>query len=242
MPLPMQVKLLRVLQEKTYERVGGNKSFHSNVRIISATHRNLENNISDGSFREDLFYRLNVFPIDVPSLKDRVEDIPDLLDFMFKKIQGLNRKIPEISESAVIALQHYSWPGNVRELENLVERLAILFPSLIVEYEDLPIKYQVNIPKNAELKVANKIAGGKKVTTEFLEPILSKCIPNITEYQQESPIINESLDLKSYLIDVEISLIQKALIQTEGNVSQAAKLLQTNRTTLVEKIRKFNLT
>ena len=87
MPLPMQVKLLRVLQEKIYERVGGNRSFHSDVRVIAATHRNLENNISDGSFREDLFYRLNVFPIEVPSLKERSEDIPELLEFMLNKIK-----------------------------------------------------------------------------------------------------------------------------------------------------------
>ena len=236
MPLPMQVKLLRVLQEKIYERVGGNKSFHSDVRVIAATHRNLENNISDGSFREDLFYRLNVFPIEVPSLKERSEDIPELLEFMLNKIKEKNRLVPILSEKTLIALQHYSWPGNVRELGNLVERLSILFPGLTVEYDDLPVRYQVDIPENAVLKVCDTL---EKESPELTS---SEDALNHTFRNEKSLNLGESLDLKSYLIDVEIQLIQKALIQTDGNVSQAAKLLQTNRTTLVEKIKKLKLT
>jgi len=235
MPLPMQVKLLRVLQERIYERVGGNKSFHSDVRVIAATHRNLENNISDGSFREDLFYRLNVFPIEVPSLKERSEDIPELLEFMLNKIKEKNRLVPILSETTLIALQHYSWPGNVRELGNLVERLSILFPGLTVEYDDLPARYQVDIPENAVLKVCD--------TLERISPELTSSEDDSSyDFRDEKSLnLGESLDLKSYLIDVEIQLIQKALIQTDGNVSQAAKLLKTNRTTLVEKIKKFKL-
>ena len=236
MPLPMQVKLLRVLQEKIYERVGGNKSFHSDVRVIAATHRNLENNISDGSFREDLFYRLNVFPIEVPSLKERSEDIPELLEFMLNKIKEKNRLVPILSEKTLIALQYYSWPGNVRELGNLVERLSILFPGLTVEYDDLPARYQVDIPGNAVLKVCDTLEKESPELTSS-EDALSHPFRN-----EKSLNLGESLDLKSYLIDVEIQLIQKALIQTDGNVSQAAKLLQTNRTTLVEKIKKLKLT
>ncbi len=236
MPLPMQVKLLRVLQEKIYERVGGNRSFHSDVRVIAATHRNLENNISDGSFREDLFYRLNVFPIEVPSLKERSEDIPELLEFMLNKIKEKNRLVPILSEKTLIALQHYSWPGNVRELGNLVERLSILFPGLTVEYDDLPVRYQVDIPENAVLKVCDTLEKESPELTSS-EDALSH-----TFRDEKSLNLGESIDLKSYLIDVEIQLIQKALIQTDGNVSQAAKLLQTNRTTLVEKIKKLKLT
>ena len=119
MPLPMQVKLLRVLQERTYERVGGNKSFSCDVRVIAATHRNLEDQIEAGNFREDLFYRLNVFPIEMPSLRERVEDIPALLSFMFDKIQQSGRPVPQLTEKVLIALQYYPWPGNVRELGNL---------------------------------------------------------------------------------------------------------------------------
>lgn len=252
MPLPMQVKLLRVLQERIYERVGGNKSFECDVRVIAATHRNLEDNISEGTFREDLFYRLNVFPIEMPSLRERPEDIPELFEFMFKKIQDSGRDIPNLSETALIALQNYQWPGNVRELGNLAERLSILFPDTEVSYDDLPTKYQVEVPEDAVLKQAEPIKD--TVIDETMAQSSSDAVADSkTEVQAEdaastsslvsdlSPNLSDGLDLKSYLVEMEVQLIQKALAQTEGNVSQAAKLLQTNRTTLVEKIRKFNL-
>lgn len=260
MPLPMQVKLLRVLQERMYERVGGNKSFECDVRVIAATHRNLEDNIADGSFREDLFYRLNVFPIEMPSLRERPEDIPDLFDFMFNKIQETGREIPKLSEKAMIALQHYSWPGNVRELGNLSERLSILFPGLSVEYDDLPVKYQIELPEDASLiridasqltpgtseSGANAQAGQVSETEIVMESGLVDASEGASRGDGLSasgvtPNLEDGLDLKSYLVEMEVQLIQKALVQTDGNVSQAAKLLQTNRTTLVEKIRKFNL-
>jgi sigma-54 specific flagellar transcriptional regulator A len=245
MSLPMQVKLLRVLQERIYERVGGNKSFTADVRVIAATHRNLEDNIAKGSFREDLFYRLNVFPIEVPSLRERVEDIPDLLAFMLNKIKGMNRSIPKLSEKAITALQHYDWPGNVRELANLAERLSILFPGLDVNYEDLPSKYQVNVPDGKKIKrPENALQTFDEQVTETLgKNNQDEDSRNVSITPQTSPnlSLDDSIDLKSYLIDVEVQIIQKALSQTSGNVSRAAKLLQTNRTTLVEKIRKFKL-
>ena len=222
MPLPMQVKLLRVLQERMYERVGGNKSFQCDVRVIAATHRHLETHIADGHFREDLFYRLNVFPIEMPALRERPEDIPDLLRFMFEKMQSQSRPVPQLTDSAMVALQHYDWPGNVRELGNLAERLSILFPDQPVELADLPERYQVELPEGAQLN-----------TPQTLE----KAAAPMTD----TPDMADGLDLKSYLVEMEIKLIEQALAQTQGNVSQAAKLLQTNRTTLVEKIRKFDL-
>jgi len=247
MPLPMQVKLLRVLQERVYERVGGNKSFECDVRIIAATHRNLEESIEAGEFREDLYYRLNVFPIEMPSLRERPEDVIELLEYMFGRIQSEGRKIPTLSEKALIALQNYPWPGNVRELGNLAERLSILFPGLPVDYEDLPTKYQVEIDGLAELLIAERVN----------EPSIHEVQADITNTENNnlendvktenvevgigSPNLDDGLDLKSYLVEMEVQLIQKALSQTDGNVSQAAKLLQTNRTTLVEKIRKYEL-
>ena len=258
MPLPMQVKLLRVLQERSYERVGGNKSFECDVRVIAATHRTLEDNIEDGTFREDLFYRLNVFPIEMPALRERPEDIPSLLDFMFNNIQAHGRKIPQFSEKVIIALQHYPWPGNVRELGNLAERMSILFPGLPVNYEDLPSKYQVDLPEDVQLIKADALTEetqGEK-GDKSSEEIVNK--ESQTEQSQADstglsnrdlngvfnavPDLDAGLDLKSYLVEMEVQLIQKALSQTEGNVSKAAKLLQTNRTTLVEKIRKYELT
>jgi len=253
MPLPMQVKLLRVLQERMYERVGGNKSFECDVRVIAATHRNLEDNISDGTFREDLFYRLNVFPIEMPSLRERPEDIPDLFDFMFNKIQSSGRAIPKLSEKAMIALQRYSWPGNVRELGNLAERLSILFPELTVEFDDLPVKYQVELDDDAYLirvdatKLDSVTVDANKSLSDITVNKIGSEIPQQNEENEAisslggMPDLDSGLDLKSYLVEMEVQLIQKALVQTDGNVSQAAKLLQTNRTTLVEKIRKFNL-
>jgi len=248
MPLPMQVKLLRVLQERIYERVGGNKSFECNVRVIAATHRNLEDSIQAGEFREDLFYRLNVFPIEMPSLRERPEDIVELLEFMLERIKSNGRKIPVFSEKALIALQNYTWPGNVRELGNLSERLSILFPGLPVDYDDLPSKYQVELPDDAKIMVS-------ETSSESLTNSVKEAVGDNVPIQDEgltvgtasegglmsSPNLDDGLDLKSYLVEMEVQLIQKALQQTGGNVSQAAKLLQTNRTTLVEKIRKYDL-
>ncbi|MDG6777628.1 sigma-54 dependent transcriptional regulator [Thiomicrorhabdus sp. zzn3] len=258
MPLPMQVKLLRVLQERTFERVGGNKSFECDVRVVAATHRNLEDNIAEGSFREDLFYRLNVFPIEMPALRERPEDIPGLLEFMFNKIQESGRQVPQLTEKALIALQHYQWPGNVRELGNLAERLSILFPDLPVDYDDLPQRYQVELPESAALiqtdpndivlseTEPNREAASDE-TIDVARPVESGVLDSSTPMGSEQntafgvPSLEEGLDLKSYLVEMEVQLIQKALSQTDGNVSQAAKLLQTNRTTLVEKIRKYEL-
>ena len=257
MPLPMQVKLLRVLQERIYERVGGNKSFECDVRVIAATHRNLEDSIAAGDFREDLFYRLNVFPIEMPSLRERPEDIVELLEFMLKRIQENGRKIPTFSEKALIALQNYPWPGNVRELGNLSERLSILFPGLPVDYDDLPAKYQIDLPDDAELIVATVTEDPSEPGDETVKLVASETENNDAEssnapiqeaatgasdLSMAAPNLDEGLDLKSYLVEMEVQLIQKALSQTDGNVSQAAKLLQTNRTTLVEKIRKYDLT
>lgn len=214
MPLPMQVKLLRVLQEKMYERVGGNKSFQANVRIIAATHRDLANRIDEGSFREDLYYRLNVFPIELPSLRQRAEDVPLLLEAKFEQLtrQGLVK--PQLSSEAYDALMAYDWPGNVRELGNLAERLSILYAGKVVEVDQLPVQYRPLEP------IAGDISGGESIVI---------------------PSFDGSLDLKHYLNDMEKLIIQRALLQSEGVVSQAARLLRLNRTTLVEKMRKLRI-
>ncbi|VAW57130.1 Flagellar regulatory protein FleQ, partial [hydrothermal vent metagenome] len=154
MSLPMQVKLLRVLQEHTFERVGSNKSITANVRILAATHRNLESNIKGGEFREDLFYRLNVFPIELPSLRDRLEDVPFLLQDQIDKLEMEKRGTVRLTAEATEILGQYSWPGNVRELSNLVERLSILYPDSIVDAQHLPPKYQ---PQTAFKSVSDTI-------------------------------------------------------------------------------------
>ncbi len=214
MPLPMQVKLLRVLQERIYERVGGNKSFQADVRIIAATHRDLPIRIDEGSFREDLYYRLNVFPIELPSLRQRAEDIPLLLDAKLQQLATHGREAPQLSAAVYEALMAYDWPGNVRELGNLAERLSILFAGKMVELEQLPVQYRPIEHISATMADAETV---------------------------EMPGFDGSLDLKQYLHEMEKQIIQRALLQSEGVVSQAARLLRMNRTTLIEKMRKLRI-
>ncbi len=214
MPLPMQVKLLRVLQERSYERVGGNKSLSADVRIIAATHRDLPIRIDEGSFREDLFYRLNIFPIELPPLRARVEDIPLLLDAQLKRFVSQGREMPQLSAETLETLMQYDWPGNVRELGNLAERLSILYPGKRVTPEMLPVQYQPVAQSTAALDMSESVA---------------------------MPVFDGTIDLKQYLLDIEKHIIQRALVHSQGVVSQAARLLRLNRTTLIEKMRKLHI-
>ena len=142
MPMPMQVKLLRVLQERCFERVGGNTTIQANVRIIAATHRELETMINEKSFREDLYYRLNVFPIEMPALRDRKEDTPLLLQELMTRMEAEGAQPICFTPRAINSLMEHDWPGNVRELANLVERMIILYPNSLVDVNHLPTKYR----------------------------------------------------------------------------------------------------
>jgi sigma-54 specific flagellar transcriptional regulator A len=222
MPLPMQVKLLRVLQERCYEKVGSSKSIKTDVRVIAATHRRLEGLIEEGHFREDLFYRLNVFPIDVSPLRERVEDIPLLVGEMVVRMERDNRGSVRLSKKAVVMLQHYGWPGNVRELANLLERLAILYPNAVIEVKNLPEKFQ-----SGDLIDLNP--SGEE------ETLVATVQPNISQ------LPSNGIDMKQYLTDIEISLIEQALVDTNHVVARAATMLNVRRTTLVEKMRKYEI-
>ena len=142
MPLPMQVKLLRVLQERSFERVGGTQTLKCNVRVVAATHRNLEDQIARGGFREDLYYRLNVFPIEMPALRERIDDLPALVQAIGTRLADDGRGEVRLGPDAMAALAAYAWPGNVRELHNLIERLAVLHPNATVTAADLPQRYR----------------------------------------------------------------------------------------------------
>jgi sigma-54 specific flagellar transcriptional regulator A len=223
MPLPMQVKLLRVLQERSYERVGSSVTNKTDVRVIAATHRRLEELIEEGKFREDLYYRLNVFPIDVPPLRERRDDIALLIDELIKRIEADHRGSVRLTRNAVSMLSHYDWPGNVRELANLIERLAILHPHNVVDIKDLPEKY---VSDNAELFSAPQPAQDGST--------------NASESGIGAPVIPDGgIDMKQYLTNIEISLIEQALNETNNVVARAATLLHMRRTTLVEKMRKY---
>ena len=225
MSMPMQVKLLRVLQERSFERVGSNKTMPCNVRIIAATHRNLEEAIKTGDFREDLYYRLNVFPIEMPPLRDRVEDIPVLVNDLIHRIENEKRGSVRLTPAAIAALSHYRWPGNVRELANLIERLAILHPYGVVDGADLPEKFRP--------------AGQGLDTLQLPEVSLAGQEPGTTVTAPRLP--SDGLDLRAHLNTLEQSLIQQALDESDGIVAHAAKRLHMRRTTLVEKLRKYGL-
>ncbi len=228
MPLNMQVKILRVLQEHTFERVGSNKTLHANVRIVAATHKNLEQMIEEGTFREDLYYRLNVFPIEMPSLRERVDDLPLLLNELIARMETEKRGSVRFNSAAIMSLCRHDWPGNVRELANLVERLAILYPYGVVGVQELPKKF--------------RYTDGMEDDSSPLPPL-----PDVTQTDRlagvDSPALlpMNGLDLREYLQDLECSLIQQALDDANGVVARAAEKLNIRRTTLVEKMRKYNL-
>lgn len=228
MPLNMQVKILRVLQEHTFERVGSNKTVKANVRIVAATHKNLEQMIEEGTFREDLYYRLNVFPIEMPSLRDRVEDLPLLLNELISRLENEKRGSIRFNSAAIMSLCRHDWHGNVRELANLVERLAILHPYGVVGLNELPKKFR-HLESSDDDYTPPPVADVTQ-TEGGLAGIDSPALLPVN-----------GLDLREYLQDLESSLIQQALDDANGVVARAAEKLNIRRTTLVEKMRKYNL-
>ena len=230
MPLPMQVKLLRVLQERCFERVGGNRTIEVDVRIIAATHKDLEVMISDGTFREDLYYRLNVFPIEMPALRERMEDLPALLDELVSRAESSGLGRIQFHESALLSLSRHAWAGNVRELANLVERLSILHPGAVISVNELPQKFRYL--DDTELPAHLQRATHAPVINEAG---MVEVVP------ASSYLPPEGMDLKQYLGDLERSLIEQALNEADNVVARAADLLSIRRTTLVEKMRKFGI-
>ena len=157
MPMAMQVKLLRVLQERSFERVGSNKTIHCDVRVIAATHRRLDDEIKESRFREDLFYRLNVFPIEVTPLRDRAEDIPLLVKDIIACMEASNRGSVGFTNASLAVLMQYEWPGNIRELANLIERMAIIYPNKQVDVVNLPEKFQhYKVPDEIGMTTQNR--------------------------------------------------------------------------------------
>ncbi|MFH6567163.1 MULTISPECIES: sigma-54 dependent transcriptional regulator [Pseudomonas] len=233
MPLPMQVKLLRVLQERTFERVGSNKTQSADVRIIAATHKNLESMIEVGAFREDLYYRLNVFPIEMAPLRERVEDIPLLMNELISRMEHEKRGSIRFNSAAIMSLCRHGWPGNVRELANLVERMAIMHPYGVIGVVELPKKFRYVDDEDEQLVDSLRSDMEERVainnaTTDFVASANAMLPP-------------EGLDLKDYLGGLEQGLIQQALDDANGIVARAAERLRIRRTTLVEKMRKYGM-
>lgn len=249
MPQPMQVKLLRVLQERTFERVGGSKSIKADVRIIAATHQNLEEMIKEGSFREDLYYRLNVFPIETPALRERKEDIPLLLKELLTRFEHEQEQTVRFTKKAIESLMEHSWPGNVRELSNLIERMLIMYGNQIVDVAELPLKYQhidaeeytPEYPEELQEQDAiNELFSGCDYDDE--DDADEEEIIDVTQNGIKSDLLpNDGLNLKEHLAELEISLISQSLAKHDYVVARAAETLGMRRTTLVEKMRKYNL-
>ena len=232
MPLTMQVKLLRVIQERSFERVGSNKTIKSDVRIVAATHRNLESLIEENRFREDLYYRLNVFPIEMPPLNSRAEDLPLLVNELITRLEHEKKASVKLTPAAMMALCNYDWPGNVRELANLMERLTILHPYGMVDAGDLPPKlapHGHNLTRERE----EEGEGGSGI------PVVEG-MPDVS-LNNKPRLPREGIDLKQHLTDIEISLIEQALDECSGVVAHAANRLKIRRTTLVEKMRKYHI-
>lgn len=231
MPLSMQVKILRVLQEKSFERIGGTKTIKTTARVIAATHEDLEKLIQKGKFREDLYYRLNVFPIELEPLRERKTDVKLLINYFMEKLSQ-DLVLCKLSDDAIETLVNYKWSGNVRELANILERMCILYPKQIVTYEQLPDKIKHNIEKEINMKKSsdsvNSFKNNENYYNDFSATILKKDSVNF--------------NLKQHMVDLEIAYIQEALRDSNQVVARAASKLGMQRTTLVEKMKKHKLT
>ncbi|WP_432821022.1 sigma-54-dependent transcriptional regulator [Trichloromonas sp.] len=212
MPHHLQMKLLRVLQEHEIERVGSGKKIKLNVRVISATNADLEDEVKLGNFREDLYYRLNVIPIHLPPVRDRREDIPLLArHFLQSSCKSMNRPLMTISAEAMKSLQNYDWPGNVREMENVLERTVALTEHETIDVSDLP----PNITAQSALDEAAGV----------------NC-PRVSA---------DGVNMPATIETIERSMIREAMDLAGGVKARAASLLSINRTTLVEKIKRLKL-
>jgi sigma-54 specific flagellar transcriptional regulator A len=252
MPLNMQVKLLRVLQEHVIDRVGSEKSRAVDLRIVAATHQNLADKVAERDFREDLYYRLNVFPIQMPPLRDRGTDILLLWDYFAKDLCFGDEPPVSLSAGAAHEVMQREWKGNCRELRNLVERMSILHPGAEISLQQIQpsapmlVSDMIAIEGQAELSLQPQApVVAVPEPPSLFEPMSAADLPADTEQLADVLVsgidISQGCDLKQQLIAVETQLIQKALNATFGNVSKASDLLSVRRTTLIEKIKKYQL-
>lgn len=246
MPLPLQAKLLRAIENKSIQRVGGSEDIKINLRLICATHRDLEKKVESGDFRADLFFRINVLPINVPSLAERREDIPVLQQILLKKMNINKSAEPFFTPDAITALCKHNWPGNVRELKNVIERACIIFPGKEISssnvYENL---LRLKVPTIAEEQDAlwEMTSDLDDINTLENVDITSNpedYLPHPKNYKNWFSFYDE-IDLRRHLQDVEIVLIEEALDKTNNKVALAADKLKLRRTTLIEKMKKYSI-
>lgn len=237
MQLDMQVKLLRVLQEKVVDPVGSNSPVKVDVRVVAATHQNIESLIKEGKFREDLYYRINVIPIEIPPLRSRIDDIELLINKFIEK------NTIYFEESVIAHLKAYHWPGNIRELINFIQRIKAIANTSKIKLKEIPDfvlpRIDSNLKSDSKKNVTNNI---NKESIDFNDLLVEK---NPKKNGDDAYNLNsfpiKGVDLKKSVNDLEISLIKEALKKSDGNVTKAAKLLTLGRTTLIEKINKYKI-
>jgi nitrogen regulation protein NR(I) len=233
-PVEMQVKLLRAIQESEFERVGGLKTIKVDVRLITATNRDLEAEIKHGNFREDLFYRLNVVPLSIPPLRKRRGDIPLLVRHVIRKFnERLKKNVSGISDDALAALEGHAWPGNIRELENVLERTILFCKGDVIQREDLPAEIASSAPAAPAPARASERPGEDE---DEVEDASVDAIPG--ELSADTSLKDI---VRAETSRVERELIAKALDETGGNVTQAAKLLKISRKSLQMKMKELGL-
>ena len=247
MPADLQTKLLRVLENSVISKVGSNSEIKLDVRIVCATHKNLTEMVAGNRFREDLLFRLNVFPIDVPKLSERHEDIPEIIDHFIEKKSSKTGSVsrPIFDEKALHVLQNYDWPGNIREVRNIVERAMVFFPKAKISDEDVK-KYLLRIDSDVVLRAEEQDAIWSEIDKLGAQSPVSDIEKQDTTPPSPKDFANwfernNSVDLRSLLRDIEIVFIEAAMDRNNGNTSEAAKDLKLIRTTLIEKIKKYGL-
>ncbi len=237
MPLPMQVKLLRVLQERQFDRVGGGKAVQADVRVIAATHRDLEAMIRTQAFREDLYYRLNVFPIETPPLRDRADDIPLLLQELLNRHAEQHKGIIRLTQRAMESLMQYAWPGNVRDCPTSSSACSSSIRTRSSMWRICPAAIAC-CPASHEMNGSPRWTSGTpwlpcSSSPPELDPGIAMPLP--------MQLPQEGVNLKEMLADLEVELIRQALESQDGVVARAAHLLSMRRTTLVEKMKKYGM-
>ncbi len=246
MPLPLQAKLLRAIESKTIQRVGGAEDIKIDLRLICATHRDLEKKVETGEFRADLFFRINVLPINVPTLAERRTDIPSLQNTLLKNLKVDESQKPIFTPDAITALCKHNWPGNIRELKNVIERACIIFPGKEITgtnvYENL---LRLKVPtiaeeQNALWEMTSDLSGITNLEENNLSNSPEDYLPHPKNYKNWFSYYDE-IDLRRHLQDVEIVLIEEALDKANNKVALAADKLKLRRTTLIEKMRKYSI-
>ena len=243
MPMSLQAKLLRAIETRTIQRVGGRNEIELNLRLICATHQNIDKYVDEGKFRADLYFRINVFPIVVPSLAERIVDIPVIVEFLLAELKKDGENIPKFNQNAYQELGRYNWPGNVRELRNVIERATVLFPNQEITGQHVQenlLKLKVPDPQIEKDAVWEATSNLSFEDTDEGENLSSPALPHPSHYKDWF-LYFDNIDIRRHLIEIEEVLIKAAIEKNSGHITKASECLKLNRTTLIEKMKKLSI-